>query len=111
MDAAGELRLLTIKEAAKNLGLSLGAVYALCQSGALAHYRLGIGRGRIMVAWSDLAAFLQRCRKAEVNESAKTPPATDQRPVTRGDGIRPFKFIQLHRPPGEPPASSGQPAG
>lgn len=104
MEASEGMSLLTVKEAAKNLGVSLGAVYALCQSGSLAHYRLGVGRGRILVALSDLMAFLQRCRKAEVIDDTKTPPVIDQVLVTGGGSIRAFKHIKCRPPPAEPPA-------
>ena len=53
--------LLTAKQVAARLSLSLTGVYALCDAGELAHNRVGAGkRKRIRVSESDLADYLSR---------------------------------------------------
>ncbi len=54
--------MLSIREAALRLGISPDAVYELCRAGRLAHYRLGVHGGRLMIAEPDLAAYLESCR-------------------------------------------------
>lgn len=71
------MALLTVREAAARLGLSPDAVYELCRAGKLAHYRLGVHGGRLMVAEADLAAYLESCRV----ESATSKPRMTLRHV------------------------------
>jgi excisionase family DNA binding protein len=52
---------LNVREVAAQLGVAPTTIYALCQEGRLPHARLGIGRGTIRVAASDLAAFMEKC--------------------------------------------------
>lgn len=47
-------RLLTVKQAAEKLNVSLDTIYNLCCSGKLKHRRIGKGRGTIRIASSDL---------------------------------------------------------
>jgi len=56
---------MTVKEAARRLGLSPSLIYQLCNERLLPHYRLGGKgkRGRIMIEESDLSAFLANCRQ------------------------------------------------
>jgi excisionase family DNA binding protein len=49
---------LTPAEAADYLGCAVGLVYKLCKAKQLAHYRLGTGRGRIVLSKDDLDAYL-----------------------------------------------------
>lgn len=57
-------QLLTIKEAAQRVGVSPSLVYEWCREQLLAHYRFGGKgrRGRILIAPSDLEAFMRQCR-------------------------------------------------
>lgn len=50
---------ISVKEAAVRLGVSPSLVYALCASGRLNHYRVGVGRGTIRIEEADLAAVKQ----------------------------------------------------
>ena len=59
-----EKTLLTVKEAAALVKLSIGAVYALCNSGTLPHHRLGQGRGAIRIDRVDLLRYVEECRPA-----------------------------------------------
>jgi excisionase family DNA binding protein len=54
--------MLTIAEVARELGLSTDAVYGLCRSGKLAHYRIGERGGTIKVKPEDVTAYLASCR-------------------------------------------------
>lgn len=51
---------LTVKEAAAELRLSKGAVYALCASRKLRHQRVGQGRGKIVVPPDAIAEYLAK---------------------------------------------------
>lgn len=55
----------TVNEAAKEIGLSAKAVYALCMSGLLPHRRIGPNQGRIVILPAHVAKYLASC---EVNE-------------------------------------------
>ena len=50
--------LLTIKQAAKHLAVSLGTVYDLCAQRKLKHLRVGTGRGTIRIRDEDLDAYM-----------------------------------------------------
>ncbi|MFO0808977.1 MAG: helix-turn-helix domain-containing protein [Gemmataceae bacterium] len=54
---------LTIRQAAKSVGVSESLLYQCCQERRLRHYRLGghAKRGKILVDESDLARFLEEC--------------------------------------------------
>jgi excisionase family DNA binding protein len=57
--------LLKVQQVADRLGVSVSLVYQLCADGLLTHFRLGgkEKRGRVMVEESDLAAFMEQCRR------------------------------------------------
>ena len=42
--------MLTVKQAAENLGVSVALVYALCAAGKIRHERYGLGRGTIRIS-------------------------------------------------------------
>lgn len=48
----------TVAEVAAQLRLSTRAVYELCQSGDLQHFRFGRGRGAIRVSQSAVEAYV-----------------------------------------------------
>jgi excisionase family DNA binding protein len=62
--------LLTVKQAADQLGISTGTVFGLCASKKLRHLRLGAGRGTIRIRITDLAEYLDG---ATVGPNASTP--------------------------------------
>lgn len=64
--------LLTPKDAAARLKMSVTAVYSLCEAGLLPHSRIGVKRGRIRIAEVDLDAYLEQARVA--------PPVTLKMP-------------------------------
>ena len=51
----------TVSEVADQLRLSDRAVYDLCRSGTLRHFRLGRGLGAIRVAQADIDAYKDGC--------------------------------------------------
>ncbi|MDZ4858027.1 MAG: helix-turn-helix domain-containing protein [Candidatus Hydrogenedentes bacterium] len=64
--------MLTVKEAAKRLGICQSIVYQLCASGSLPHYRIGAPgkRGKVLIESGELDAFL-----ADHRQGSKQPPA------------------------------------
>jgi excisionase family DNA binding protein len=56
----GRETLLTVRDAARRLGVSTATVYALCDAGTLAHVRVA---NAIRVAPGDLAAFVRAHRR------------------------------------------------
>lgn len=106
------MELITVKEAASALQLSIGSVYGLCRSGELPHYRFGQGRMAIRIGRDDLNAYIDRRRTREGEQRIL--------PIIQCDGARkrqalqharPFKHIRLTSPlatpPGEGDPSSG----
>lgn len=67
---------LTPQKAAEFLGCCVGLVYALCRSGRLVHYRLGRGRGKILIDTADIDRFLEGCKVGTA-----LPPAPKPKPV------------------------------
>lgn len=56
------MNVLTVKETAERLKLSVGCVYQLIAERRLPHLRIGCGRGAIRIREEDLSAFLDTCR-------------------------------------------------
>ena len=66
---------LTVKQVAERLVLSPAAVYQLCNSGQLAHVRIGLGRGRIRIDEKALEEYLRAGQvEAQVHVEAYTRP-------------------------------------
>ena len=51
--------MMTVREVAEKLSLSISQVYSLLASGKLPHHRFGVGRGAIRVTEEQLAAFVE----------------------------------------------------
>lgn len=49
---------MTVQQAADRLGVKAGTVYALCAARKLRHYRVGLGRGRIVVPPEAVEEYL-----------------------------------------------------
>lgn len=62
LDSANETIFLTPRDIAQRLKLSLTAVYALCDSGAIPCHRVGVKRGRRRIREQDFVAYLERTR-------------------------------------------------
>lgn len=80
-----------IKEAAPLIGLSDGMVYRLCESGRLAHRRIGLkkGRGRIQISGAAIEAFLKGCEIAAEEKPAPAPQNARRPQKTRTFSGRP----------------------
>lgn len=63
--------MLTPRQAASQLGVSVSLIYQLCRQAALRHYRVGgIGRrGRIVIDEADVQSYQASCRR----EAAQAP--------------------------------------
>lgn len=59
---------MTVREAAERLTPSRSEMYALIRAGRVAHYRVGLGRGRVTLDEADLEAYRQSCRVEAVPE-------------------------------------------
>jgi excisionase family DNA binding protein len=64
------------QKAAEYVGCCVGLIYALCRNGRLVHYRLGRGRGKILLDTVDLDRFLEGCKVGMT-----PPPAAKPKPV------------------------------
>lgn len=69
--------MLTVKQVAERLQVSASTVYALCEKGEVPHRRIGLGRGRIRIAESDLQEYLDRKKVG----GRKEAPAPRPKPV------------------------------
>jgi len=63
---------LTVREAARRLGVKPGLVYSLIASKQLGHVRIGHGRGVLRVPEEALTAYLER--QTVVPKDAVPPP-------------------------------------
>lgn len=63
--------MLSVKQAAEEIGLTPDTLYRLCKAGKLAHYRLGAGGGAIRIKLEDLRAYLESCRVEGAVASSK----------------------------------------
>ena len=73
------MRLLTVKEAAAQLGVSTGIVYGLCARRFLRHERHGLGRGRIKIPEDALAEY-RRSVTVGTERAASMPPTARVKP-------------------------------
>ena len=84
--------LLTVKQAAEPLRISVGAVYALCASAKLAHYRMGTHQSAIRIDRSDLFAYLQKCK---YEPPKREPDEPRSYPARRSTPVRATKLKHL----------------
>ena len=56
------MSMLTVREVAAELSMSVTCVYQLVATGKLASHRIGVGRGAIRISEADLATFVDACR-------------------------------------------------
>ena len=72
-DPGDTAKLLTVREVAERLQVSLSLVYTLIESKKLACHRIGTGRGAIRVHRDDLDRYLRECR-VESDQPVPPPP-------------------------------------
>jgi excisionase family DNA binding protein len=70
--------MITVKEAAKLLGVSEALVYALCASHRLRHSRVGTGRGVIRISVEAISEYLNQ---QEVGPAPPTPQPKPPKPL------------------------------
>jgi excisionase family DNA binding protein len=83
---------LTVRQAAKYLGVSKDSVYSICITKKLAHYKFGEGRGLIRIKRGDLLDYIQRCRIEVEDEQIRDPVEPRRR---RCATHRAFKHLRL----------------
>jgi excisionase family DNA binding protein len=71
-----------VRQAAEQLEVSPSLVYALCASGKLGHYRVGLGRGAIRITEDDVRAY----RDAKRVEARADRPAVPKEKRRKGSG-------------------------
>ena len=80
------MKLLTVRDTAGRLGVSLGCVYGLVAKGELPHLRVGTGRGTIRIDENDLGDFIEGRKVGKPSRRRPTsPPPTA---FTNLDGAR-----------------------
>jgi excisionase family DNA binding protein len=66
------MKSLSVRQAAEQLGVSAGTIYALCQRRRLGHERIGLGRGTIRIPEDALEEYRRRVTVAA--EQSAPPP-------------------------------------
>ena len=68
--------MLTTKQAAARLGISLSLLYALAAEGRIRHVRIGRNgrRGKLLFAEADLERFVEECSVGRASEPAPPRP-------------------------------------
>jgi excisionase family DNA binding protein len=101
--------LLTVKEAADLLKLSLGAVYALCKAGTLPHHRLGKGGGAIRIDRQDLLTYVEQCKAgaAPVARGGSSSPVPESPAPRNSLPVGGFTHLRLDRLLGGQPPADG----
>ena len=79
---------MTVKQAAKELGISVSLVYGLCATGRIRHERHGLGRGTIRITREALDAY--RADSTVESGGGGTAPGNRGKPVTP-----PFQPLKL----------------
>jgi excisionase family DNA binding protein len=72
------MKTFSVAEAAKELGISRALVYALCARRRLRHERIGLGRGKIVIAEAALQEFRRSVTVGTERETASPSPAPDK---------------------------------
>jgi excisionase family DNA binding protein len=62
--------MLSVKQAAEQLGISVALVYSLCAARRLRHERYGLGRGTIRIPTEAIEEYRRNCTKVP-NEPAR----------------------------------------
>lgn len=78
----------TVKQAAHELGVSPTLVYAMCAARRLRHYRVGLGRGKIVIPEDAVEEYL---------EARTVGPGTPKKAAAPEPTSGPFKMLDGER--------------
>src|SRR5262245_5405287 len=98
--------LLTVRQVAERLQVSVGIIYCLCAQSRLPHVRIGVGRGTIRIDEQALEAFIQGAT-VQPKEPAAPLPHSSVTPGATG-ASRQFRHVQWTRLPDSPPDATGR---
>lgn len=59
MKSVEKAKTLTVKQAARQIGVHKNTIYALIQAGRLRAYRVGVGRGTIRIVADDMSRVVR----------------------------------------------------
>ena len=97
--------MLTVRQVAEQLQVSLATVYLMCNRGKLPHVRIGVGRGTIRVDEQTLEEFIQMATVQPKEPAAPQPRSSASHGAT---GASPqFRHVQWTRLPDSPPGAAG----
>ena len=68
------MNVLTVKEVAERLKISISGVYALVACGKLSAYAVGANGGNLRVTDEDLLAYLEGCRRGPIAPQSRRMP-------------------------------------
>ncbi len=79
--------MLSVKQVAGRLNVSVGTIYGLVNRGRLAAYRIGVGRGTLRIPEESIERFLES-NIVDGRGIASPPPTTGATPFKHLDGDR-----------------------
>ena len=82
--------MLTVRQVAEHLQVSVATIYCLCAQGKLPNVRIGVGRGTIRIREEDLADFLE-------TETVRLATRAEPSPRTARAHGGPSVFTQLNQ--------------
>jgi excisionase family DNA binding protein len=86
------MKMFSVAEAAKELGVSAGTVYGLCAGRKLRHERIGLRRGRIRVPQDAIEEYRRRVTVPASEEGGPSAKKSAPRPKLKAA----FKHIHVH---------------
>jgi excisionase family DNA binding protein len=88
---------MTVTEAARELEVSVGTVYALIRAGKVRHERHGLGRGAIRITAMQLAEYREGVSRGGDREATTLPIKPVQSRMTTSQPPVAFRFIGRRR--------------
>ena len=68
------MNVLTVKEVADRLKISISGVYALVACGKLSAYAVGANGGNLRISEGDLQTYLEGCRRGPIPQKIRRMP-------------------------------------
>jgi excisionase family DNA binding protein len=84
------MKMFSVSEAAKELGVSAGTVYALCARRRIRHERIGVGRGTIRIPADAIEEYRSSVTVSPVAEAAAQRTALKQERRGASNAQTPF---------------------